>query len=256
MASESAGRIALVTGGNRGIGKDIARSLGRAGIDVILTWRSNEDEASAVVDELRGMGRRSAALRLDLEQPAALGDFIDECRETLGRCFDTGRLDYLVNNAGFGSNIPIESLTPEDFDTFNNVHFKGVVFLTQKVLSMMNDHGSVVFITAAGDRYIIPGYATYGACKGAIEVFSRYVAREYGPRGIRANTVAPGGIMTDFNNAAIRNSPQAQSYIVSQTAMGRLGQADDIGGVVTFLCRDDARWMTGQRLEVTGGFNL
>ena len=135
-------------------------------------------------------------------------------------------------------------------------HFKGVVFLTQKVLSMMNDGGSVVFITAAGDRYNVHGYAVYSSCKGAIEVFSRYVAKEYGPRGIRANTVAPGGIVTDFNEAAIRSNPKAQEFIKAQTAMGRLGAPHDIGGVVAFLCSEDSKWLTGQRLEVTGGFNL
>ncbi|UHD45821.1 SDR family oxidoreductase [Aureimonas altamirensis] len=256
MTNGRESKTAILTGGNRGIGKEIALALGRAGINVVLTYRSNDDEASAVVENLRSLGRTAAALRLDLSEPAELDRFVENCQATLKGGFASPRVDYLINNAGFGKNVPIEDLTFEDFDAFNNVHFKSVVFLTQKILTMMNDHGSVVFITAAGDRYIVPGYATYGACKGAIEVFSRYVAKEYGPRGIKSNTVAPGGIVTDFNNATIRNNPQAQSFIIGQTAMGRLGQADDISGVVSFLCSDDARWMTGQRLEVTGGFNL
>lgn len=256
MTDEVHNKVALVTGGNRGIGKEIAFSLARAGTNVVVTYRSNEEEALSVVEDIRQMGRRSAALRLDLGQMADLDGFIDECGAMLARDFGTSQLDFLVNNAGFGRTIPIANLTFEDFDNFNHVHFKGVVFLTQKALAMMRNDGGIVFITAAGDRYNVPGYAAYAACKGAIEVFSRYVAKEYGARGIRSNSVAPGGIVTDFNDAAIRSNAQAQAFIIGQTPMGRLGQANDISDVVTFLCSDAARWMTGQRLEVTGGFNL
>jgi NAD(P)-dependent dehydrogenase (short-subunit alcohol dehydrogenase family) len=185
-----------------------------------------------------------------------LDAFIEGLKAALRSTFDADRLDLLINNAGFGKAINIDDLTEEAFDSFLNVHFKGVVFLTQKTLRMMNDHGSVVFITAAADRYNVQSYSTYASCKGAIEVFSRYVAKEYGSRNIRANTVAPGGIVTDFNNAAIRSNPKAQEYIIAQTPIGRLGQPDDIGGVVAFLCSDESKWLTGQRLEVTGGFNL
>lgn len=136
------------------------------------------------------------------------------------------------------------------------MHFKGVLFLTQKILRMMNDGGGVVFITAAADRYNVPAYGLYASCKGAVEVFSRYVAKEYGPRGIRSNTVAPGGVPTDFNGAAIRNNPKAQEWIIAQTPMGRLAEPNDIGALVALLCSDGARWMTGQRLEATGGFNI
>jgi NAD(P)-dependent dehydrogenase (short-subunit alcohol dehydrogenase family) len=174
----------------------------------------------------------------------------------LQREFGATSIDFLINNAGFGQTIPIAQLTEADFDRFVSVHFKGVVFLTQKALTMMIDDGAVVFVTAAGDRYHVPGYAAYAACKGAVEVFSRYVAKEYGSRGIRANTVAPGGIVTDFNNAAIRSNPQIQQFLVAQTPMGRLGEARDIGGIVALLCGDEAKWLTGQRLEATGGFNL
>lgn len=256
MTNEVHRKVALVTGGNRGIGKEIASALARAGTDVVVTYRSHEEEALSVVEDIRQLGRRSAALRLDLGQMADLDGFIDDCSALLAREFGTSQLDYLVNNAGFGRAIPIEQLTFEDFDKFNDVHFKGVVFLTQKALAIMRDNGGVVFITAAADRYNVPGYAAYAACKGAIEVFSRYVAKEYGARGIRSNSVAPGGIVTDFNNGAIRGNAQAQAFIIGQTPMGRLGQADDISDVVAFLCSDAVKWMTGQRLEVTGGFNL
>ncbi len=166
------------------------------------------------------------------------------------------RLDFLVNNAGIGRAIPIDQITEADFETFANVHFKGVLFLTQKALRVMNGGGGVVFVTAAADRYNVPGYGLYAACKGAVEVFSRYVAKEYGPRGIRSNTVAPGGVATDFNAGLIRNNPHVQEMVIAQTAMGRLAEPHDIGGLVALLCSDDARWMTGQRLEATGGFNI
>ena len=250
-------KIALITGGNRGLGKDMALSLARAGMDVVLTYNSNRDEGEAVAAEIRGLGGRAAALRFDLSDIPAIDGFIDQVKATLREAFDGAeRIDFLVNNAGIGRAIPIDALTETDFDAFANVHFKGVLFLTQKALRLMNDGGGVVFITAAADRYNVPGYGLYAACKGAIEVFSRYVAREYGARGIRANTLAPGGVATDFAGAAIRNNPALQQMVIAQTAMGRLADPHDIGGLVTLLCSDDARWLTGQRLEATGGYNI
>ena len=257
MTSSTTRKIALVTGGNRGLGKDTALSLAAAGMDVVLTFHSNAAEGEAAAAEVRALGARAAALRFDLADIAGIDGFLDRLKAVLHESFGgAGRIDFLVNNAGFGKGIPIDQLTEADFDAFMNVHFKGVVFLTQKSLRMMNDHGGVVFITASADRYNVPNYGVYASCKGAVEVFSRYVAKEYGPRGIRSNTVAPGGVPTDFNNAAIRSSTMAQDWIVSQTPMGRLAEPHDIGGLVRLLCSDDARWLTGQRLEATGGFNL
>jgi NAD(P)-dependent dehydrogenase (short-subunit alcohol dehydrogenase family) len=250
-------KIALVTGGNRGLGKDMALSLARAGLDVVLTFHSNPAEGQAVVDEIRALGGRATALRFDLADIAAVDGFIDRLTAALRDEFGGAeRIDFLVNNAGMGRAIPIDQLTEADFDAFANVHFKGVLFLTQKALRMMNDGGGVVFITAAADRYNVPAYGLYASCKGAVEVFSRYVAKEYGPRGIRSNSIAPGGVPTDFNGAAIRSNPTVQQMVVAQTAMGRLAEPHDIGGLVTLLCSDDARWLTGQRLEATGGFNV
>ncbi len=226
------------------------------GIGVILTYHSQKADADRVTAEIRASGGVAIALQLDLSATAFFDTFLSQLRTVLAEIFGTEKIDFLINNAGFGRAIPIEKLTEADFDSFVDVHFKGVVFLTQKALAMMNDGGGIVFITAAADRYNVPAYATYAACKGAVEVFSRYVAKEYGSRAIRANTVAPGGIVTDFNNGAIRNNPKAQEWIIAQTPMGRLGEAHDIGGIVALLCSDDARWLTGQRLEATGGFNL
>lgn len=261
MAIEAARKIALVTGGNRGLGKDMALSLARMGMDVVLTFNTNRAEGEAVADEIRGMGGRAAALPFDLSDIGAIKGFTDQVKAVLRESFGGAeRIDFLINNAGMGKAIPIDHLTEADFDTFGDVHFKGVLFLTQKSLRMMNDGGGVVFITAAADRYNVPGYGLYAAFKGAVEVFSRYVAKEYGPRGIRSNTLAPGGVPTDFNGGAIRNAirnnPHVQEMIVGQTAMGRLADAHDIGGLVALLCSDDARWLTGQRLEATGGFNI
>ena len=250
-------KIALVTGGNRGLGKDMALSLARMGMDVVLTFNTNQAEGEAVVEDIRALGGRAAALRFDLADIAGIDAFIEAVRTVMRDSFGGAeRLDFLVNNAGLGRAIPIDALTESDFDAFANVHFKGVLFLTQKALRMMNDGGGVVFITAAADRYNVPAYGLYAACKGAIEVFSRYVAKEYGPRGIRSNTVAPGGVPTDFNGGAIRDNAMLQQMVVAQTAMGRLADAHDIGGLVALLCSDEARWMTGQRLEATGGFNI
>jgi len=257
MANVGIRKTALVTGGNRGLGKDMALSLARAGMDVVLTFNSNAEEGEAVAQDIRILGGRAAALRLDLTDIAAMDGFILDLRRTLRESFSGfENIDFLVNNAGVGRSIPIDLLTEADFDLFANVHFKGVLFLTQKALRMMNDGGGVVFITAAADRYNVPGYGLYGACKGAIEVFSRYVAKEYGPRGIRSNTLAPGGVPTDFAGAAIRNNPILQNMVIAQTAMGRLAEPHDIGGLVALLCSDDARWLTGQRLEATGGYNI
>ena len=257
MAQEQLGKIALVTGGNRGLGRDIALSLARDGADIILTYNSNEAEGHAVADEIRGLGVRAEAAQLDISATSNLDGFVNGVKDVLRDKFGGAeRIDFLVNNAGIGKAIPIDQLTEADFEAFSNVHFKGVLFLTQKVLRMMNDHGSVVFITAAGDRYKVPGYGLYGSCKGAIEVFSRYVAVEYGPRGIRANTVAPGGVMTDFAGGAIRANSKLQEMIIAQTPMGRLAEPNDIGALVALVCQGGGRWMTGQRREATGGYGL
>ena len=249
-------KVALVTGGSRGIGKDIALSLAKMGIGIVLTYQSNQTEGHRVAEEIQAFGGAAVALQLNVATTSSFDTFLDQLKALLPEKFGTEKIDFLINNGGFGKGIPIDSLNESEFDSFVDVHFKGVVFLTQKALRMMNDGGGIVFVTAAADRYNVPAYAAYAACKGAVEVFSRYVAKEYGSRGIRANTVAPGGIVTDFNNAAIRSNPQAQQWIIAQTPMGRLGEAHDIGGLVALLCSEDARWLTGQRLEATGGFNL
>jgi len=249
-------KIALVTGGSRGLGKDMALALSKKGIDVILTYNTNKTEADKVVAEVAQIGGKALALQLDVSQTASFDSFLERVKSSLKGHWDTDKFDFLVNNAGIGASIPIAQLTEDTFDNFVNIHFKGVYFLTQKSLLMMNDNGGVVFISSGSARFNVPGYSVYSSCKGAIEVFARYVAKEYGPRGIRSNIVAPGGIETDFNGALIRNNPQTKAYLTSQTALGRVGNADDIGSVVAFLCTADAKWVNGQRIEVSGGINL
>jgi NAD(P)-dependent dehydrogenase (short-subunit alcohol dehydrogenase family) len=249
-------KIALVTGGSRGLGKDMALSLAKKGVDVIITYNTNKSEAENVISTLDKMGRRGHALQFDASKIRNIDILVNAVSGALKANWNTDKLDFLINNAGVGATVPIAQVNEEIFDNLLNIHYKGVYFLTQKILPMMNDNGGVIFISSGTTRFCVPGYSVYSSLKGAVEVFCKYVAKEYGNRGIRANVVAPGAIETDFNNAAIRNNPQMKGYLASQTALGRVGNADDIGSVVAFLCSDDAKWVNGQRIEVSGGMSL
>jgi NAD(P)-dependent dehydrogenase (short-subunit alcohol dehydrogenase family) len=249
-------KIGLVTGGSRGLGKDMALSLARKGSDVIITYFSQKEEADHVVAQITAMGRKAMALRLDVGDIAALDHFVEELKAGLQAQWGSERFDFLIHNAGMGATVAFAQVTEEMFDRFSDVHFKGVYFLTQKTLHMIQDGGRIVTISSGTTRFGVPGYSVYASMKAAIETFTRYLAKEVGTRGITANVVAPGPIETDFNDAAIRNNPQMKGYLASNTALGRVGVAEDIGGVVAFLCSDDARWVNGQRIEVSGGINL
>lgn len=249
-------KIGLVTGGSRGLGKDMALALGRKGFDVVITYFSQREEADKVVAELQAMGRKAAALRLDVGDIPSFDLFLEDFSSTLNNTFGTGKFDFLIHNGGMGATVPFGQVTEEMFDRFMNVHFKGVYFLTQKAVGMMNDGGRIITISSGTTRFAIPGYSVYSAMKGGLETLTRSFAKELGSRGITANVVAPGPIETDFNEAAIRNNPQMKGFLAGNTALGRVGQANDIGGVVAFLCSDDARWVNGQRIEVSGGINL
>jgi NAD(P)-dependent dehydrogenase (short-subunit alcohol dehydrogenase family) len=249
-------KIALVTGGSRGLGKDMALALAKKGIDVILTYNTSKAEADKVVEEITKGGRKAVALSFNVGDIKSFDTFLSEVSSSLQKNWGVRTFDFLVNNAGVGATIPIAQVTEESFDNLLNIHFKGVYFLTQKSIAHMNDGGAVINISSGTTRFCVPGYSVYSSLKGAVEIFTKYIAKEYGSRGIRANIVAPGPIETDFNNAAIRSNPQMKSFLGSQTALGRVGQADDIGSVVAFLCTDDAKWVNGQKIEVTGGINL
>lgn len=249
-------KIALVTGGSRGLGKDMALSLSKKNIDVILTYHTNQTDAEEVVREIEANGQKAVALKFDVSDIKSFDTFLAEVSVVLQENWQTDKFDFLINNAGIGGTIPIANMTEEIFDNFVNIHFKGVYFLTQKSLLMMNDGGGVIFLSSGTTRFCVPGYSVYSSLKSAVENFTKYVAKEYGNRGIRSNIVAPGPIETDFNGAAIRNNPQMKGFLANQTALGRVGNADDIGSVVAFLCTDDAKWINGQRIEVSGGINL
>ncbi len=249
-------KIALITGGSRGLGKNAALKLAQNGIDVIITYHSQKEEAEKVVAEITTIGQKAIALRLDVSDLKSFDSFIKELSATLKSTWDADGFDFLINNAGTGATIPFMNATEEDFDKLLNVHFKGVYFLTQKLLSVMHNNGRIINISSGTTRFCNPGYSIYASMKGAMEVFTRYLAKELGPRGIAVNILAPGAIKTDFNGAIIRNNPQVKSMIAANTALGRTGDADDIGGIVAFLCSDDARWINGQRLEATGGVFL
>jgi NAD(P)-dependent dehydrogenase (short-subunit alcohol dehydrogenase family) len=249
-------KIALVTGGSRGLGKDMAISLAKKGLNVILTYRTNEEQANEVVTEIKALGQNAAALHLDMTAFSSLDNFVKEVQTTLTTNFSTQKINYLINNAGMGATVPFTEVTEELFNDFLNVHYKGIYFLTQKMLPLMEDGGGIVNISSGTTRFCVPGYSVYASMKGAIETFTKYLSKELGANGIRANVVAPGPIETDFNNAAVRNNPQMKGFLSSLSPLGRVGNADDIGSVVAFLCSDDAKWINGQRIEVSGGINV
>lgn len=252
----SANKIAIITGGSRGLGKDMALRLAEKGTDIILTYHTQVDAANEVISHVQSMGRKAAALQLNVEEFKAIRPFIDTAKEILQAKWETDKFDYLVNNAGIGATLPFEEVTEEDFDRFNNVHFKSVYFLTQGLLPLINNNGRIINISSATTRYCVPGYSVYASMKGAIETLTRYLAKEVGARGITVNVVAPGPIETDFNNAAIRNNPDRKAFMANMTALGRVGAADDIGGIIAMLCSKDAGWITAQRIEASGGVAL
>ncbi len=249
-------KIVLVTGGSRGLGKDMAFSLARKGFTVIITYNNNEEMAVEAVKTIREQGGIAEALKLNMSEFGTLDDFYVTFKELLHSSFQTTYFDFLVNNAGMGRTVPFLEVNEELFNDFLNVHFKGVYFLTQKLVPIMNPGGGIINISTGTTRFSNPGYSVYASMKGAIEVFTKYLSKELGSRGLRANVVAPGPVETDFNNAFIRSNPQIKANLSSMTPLGRVGFAEDIGGVVSFLCSDDARWVNGQRIEVSGGINV
>lgn len=248
--------IALVTGGSRGLGRNMAQHLAAQGIDVLLTYRHQQAEAEAVVAEIRAQGRRAAALPLDVADAGSFDAFFEQVRTTLRSTFGAEHFQFLVNNAGTGVHAPFAETTEAQFDEMVAVHLKGPFFLTQKALPLLADGGRVINISSGLARFASPGYAAYASMKGGIEVLTRYQAKELGSRGIAVNTVAPGAIETDFGGGLVRDNAQVNAYLASQTALGRVGQPDDIGPIVAFLCTDAARWLNAQRLEASGGVFL
>ncbi len=249
------GKIALVTGSSRGLGRNTALKLAAKGIDLIITYRTQKEEADEVVIAIEALGQKAVAIQLDVAQVAIFDGFIEELGRLLADKWQRTTFDFLVNNAGIDAHALIPQTREEAFDSLMNVHFKGVFFLTQKALPLIADNGRIINISTGLARFAVPGYAAYASMKGAIETFTRYLAKELGSRGIAANVVAPGIIETDFTKRALEN-PGMGAFLASQTALGRIGQPDDIGGVVAFLCSDDARWVNAQCIEASGGMFL
>jgi NAD(P)-dependent dehydrogenase (short-subunit alcohol dehydrogenase family) len=249
-------KVALVTGGSRGLGKNMALSISKKGIDVIITYNNKKEEADKVVDEIKSSGVNAATLQLNTSVIKSFDPFVQQLSDLLRRDWDRTHIDFLINNAGIDWKAPITTTTEEQFDALLNIHFKGVYFLTQKMLTMLNDGGGIVNLSTGLARFALPGYSAYASMKGAIEIFTRYVAKEFGNRGIRANVVAPGAIETDFTKTAFEAHPEAKQFIASQTALGRVGVPDDIGAIIAFLCTEEARWINAQRIEASGGMFL
>ena len=252
----AAKKIALITGGSRGLGKNTAIHLAHRGVDVIFTYRSKQAEAEAVVSEIAQLGGKAVALQLDVGNSKTFAGFTDQVRAALRTQWQRDSFDYLVNNAGTGSNTSFAETGEVEFDEMMNIHVKGPFFLTQSLLPLIADGGRIVNISSGLTRFAYPGRVTYATMKGAVEVLTRYLAMELGPRGIAVNTVAPGAIATDFGGGMVRDNPQINAHIASQTALGRVGLPDDIGGVISSLLSEDNRWINGQRIEASGGVHL
>lgn len=249
-------KIALVTGGSRGLGKNMALKIAEKGIDVILTYNTQKEEALAVVAEIEKTGQKAVALQLNTGDIKSFDSFFEQLKSILKDAFNTTHFDFLINNAGIGRHTVFAETTEEEFDLLLNIHYKGVFFLTQKALTLLNDGGRIINISTGLARFSTPGYSAYASMKGAIETLSKYLAKELGPRGIAVNVVAPGAIETDFGGGMVRDNEEVNKFIASVTALGRPGLPDDIGGVVAFLCTEEARWINAQRIEVSGGMNI
>ena len=248
-------KIAIVTGGSRGLGRSTVLSLARRGFGSIFTYHANRAEAEKVVGLVAEAGRKAVALQLDTGDVRAFDPFVQRVRQALAE-LGSDRFDYLVNNAGTSLHKAFDQTTEEELDRIYNVHFKGVFFLTQKLLPHLKNGGRIVNISSGLARFTIPGTSAYASMKGAVEVLTRYLAKELGPRGIAVNTVAPGAIATDFSGGLVRDNPEVNRRVAEMSALGRVGQPDDIGPMIASLLSEDNRWINGQRIEVSGGMAL
>lgn len=255
MEQDENHRIAVVTGGSRGLGRNTVVSLARRGIDVVFTYNANSAAADAVVAEVAASGGRAVAVALDVGDVAGHAGFVARLRSALA---DLGadRFDYLVNNAGTSHHAGFEATTEADFDALYAVHVKGVYFLTQALAPLIRDGGRIVNLSTGLTRIVVPGSSAYALMKGAVEVFTRYLAKELGPRRIAVNVVAPGAIATDFSGGMVRDNPEVNARVAGMTALGRAGLPDDIGPMIASLLSEDNRWVNAQRIEVSGGMSI
>jgi NAD(P)-dependent dehydrogenase (short-subunit alcohol dehydrogenase family) len=248
--------IAVVTGGSRGLGRNAVLKLAAHGVDVLLTYRSNRAEADSVVSQVTAAGRRAVALPLDVSASGSFTAFSTQVSQTLAKSWQRERFNFLVNNAGTGIHASFLETTEAQFDEMVNIHLKGTFFLTQKLVPLMADGGHIINLSSGLTRFSFPGFSAYAAMKGGIEVLTRYMAKELGPRRITVNTLAPGAIETDFGGGMVRDNPEVKAQIASGTALGRVGLPDDIGGIVASLLSAENGWINGQRIEASGGVFL
>jgi NAD(P)-dependent dehydrogenase (short-subunit alcohol dehydrogenase family) len=249
-------KIAIITGGSRGLGKSMAFHLAQQGTDIILTYHSRQAEAREVVAEIEKFGRKAVALQLDVSDSKSFARFAEDVSDVLKQHWNREDFDFLVNNAGIGIHASFAETTEEQFDQLMNVHLKGTFFLTQRLLPLIKDGGRILNVSSGLARFSLPGFSAYAAMKGGIEVLTRYMAKELGARQIRVNTLAPGAIETDFGGGAVRDTQSLNQFVASQTGLGRVGLPDDIGGAVSALLSDESGWINGQRIEVSGGMFL
>ncbi len=248
--------IALITGGSRGLGKSAALHLAQQGVDIVFTYQQQKEAAQALVEEIQQIGRKAVALQLDVGNIASFPSFIQNLREVLNTQWHTDQIAMLLNNAGVGVHQPFAEFNETQFDLLMNVHLKGVFFFTQQLLPLIQDGGRILNVSSGLTRFSLPGYSAYAAMKGAVEVLTRYWAKELGNRGISVNVLAPGAIETDFGHGAVRDNPQLKQFIANQTALGRAGLPEDIGAVAAALLARDTMWINGQRIEASGGMFL
>jgi NAD(P)-dependent dehydrogenase (short-subunit alcohol dehydrogenase family) len=246
-------KIALVTGGSRGLGRDMAHNLAKKGLEVLLTYHTNKEAADQVVSEIEALGGKAWTAQLDTSKPESFDAFISSATQMLNDERGSAKIDFLINNAGTALYAPVTEVTEAQMNEMYDIHFKGPFFLTQKMLPHLNDGGGIVNISSGLTRITMPGSSVYASMKTAVESLSRYLAKELGPRKIRVNTLAPGAIETDFGGGRTRDNKEINSMIAGFTSLGRVGLPTDIGPVVAFLCTEEAAWINGQRLEVSGG---
>lgn len=246
-------RVTLITGASRGLGRNTALSIARRGGDVLITYRNGDAEAREVVAEIEALGRKAVAVRLDVGDVFSFPAFVQTVRTVLSETWGRDKLDHLVNNAGHGAMAPFAEMTVAQFDALFNVHVKGVFFLTQALLPALADGGRIVNLSSGLTRFSVAGFSAYSAAKGAVETLSIYMAKELGSRGITVNTVAPGAIETDFLGGAVRDMAELNKQFADMTSLGRVGVPDDIGPMIASLLSADNRWVTAQRIEVSGG---
>lgn len=254
MSSQN--KIAVVTGGSRGLGKDMVLSLAKNGLDIVFTYNSQKEAAEDVIKEIEKLGQKGVALKLDVSDSSSFDEFTKNLMSELRSQFNAEKFDFLINNAGFIHYAEFENLTEEQFTEMENVHLRGPFFLTQKLLTKINPFGGIVNVSSGLTRFATTGFAAYAALKGAVETLTKYQAQELGKKNIRVNVIAPGAIETDIMGGAVRDNAEMNKYLASQTALGRVGLPEDIGGVVAFLCSDAAGWINAQRIEISGGSNI